>query len=113
MAITLTLKAAEEIKKILASNNNEYLRLGVKGGGCSGFTYVVEPDNVKREHDQEMESEGIKILCDMKSYLYLNGMTVDLIETAMQKTYAFINPNAGTSCGCGTSFSPKKDKENE
>ena len=107
MAINLTQKAADEVARQLKDSENTYLRLGVKGGGCSGFTYVVELATEKRPGDQEMESLGIKILSDMKSYLYLNGMTVDLQETLMQKQFIFINPNAGDSCGCGTSFSPK------
>lgn len=108
MAIKLTEKAADEVTRQLKDTGHTYLRLGVKGGGCSGFTYVVELDTTKKDHDQEMESLGIKILCDMKSYLYLNGMVVDLQETLMQKQFIFINPNAGNSCGCGTSFSPKE-----
>ena len=108
MPITMSEKAANEVHRIMKDKNMDpaevALRLGVKGGGCSGFSYLVEFDKEKKEHDQEMTSQDIRILCDMKSYLYLNNMEMDFQEDLMTRQFTFKNPNAKTSCGCGTSF---------
>ena len=82
MAITLTETAAREIKDIIKQQNlpgeATRLRVGVKGGGCSGFSYLLDlTEEPKAESDEEIESHGVKILCDMKSYLYLNGVEID------------------------------------
>ena len=110
MAITLSEKAAGEIKKIVAEQGlptgETRLRVGVKGGGCSGFSYMLDlTEEPKGEMDEEMESSGVKILVDMKSYLYLNGTEIDFKDEVMGRGFVFKNPNATSSCGCGSSFS--------
>ncbi len=109
MAITITAQAAAEIKNVIARQNlppdRTYLRLGVKGGGCSGFTYSLDLASVKGEHDQEFEQDGIKCICDPKSMLYLEGVTLDFKDELMGRGFVFNNPNASSTCGCGSSFS--------
>ena len=108
--ITLSDKAATEIKSIMSDSelalDNTRLRVGVKGGGCSGFTYMLDLTQEERgESDEELESHGIKILCDMKSLLYLSGTEIDYKDDGMmQKGFVFKNPNATSTCGCGSSF---------
>jgi len=109
MAIILTERAAQEVKTILDQQNlspeNIYLRIGAKGGGCSGFTYSLDLTDVKNEQDETFDSFGIRIVCDLKSYLYLNGTSVDFKDKLMGRGFVFNNPNATGSCGCGSSFS--------
>lgn len=108
MAVTLTQRAAEEIRSILKQRElpeNTMLRVGVKGGGCSGFSYSLDLTDVKGPHDEEFDSFGIRIVCDPKSYLYLNGTTVDFRDEIMGRGFVFDNPNATSRCGCGNSFS--------
>src|SRR5450432_3490484 len=109
MAITLTEKAAAEIKKIVTEQGlpegETRLRVGVKGGGCSGFSYMLDlTEEPKSDMDEEMDSQGVKILVDMKSYLYLNGTEIDFKDEVMGRGFVFKNPNATSSCGCGSSF---------
>lgn len=109
MAITLTESAAKAIKTIIAEQNLDAektrLRVGVKGGGCSGFSYMLDlTEDDKAEMDEEMESHGIKILIDMKSNLYLDGTEIDYKEEVMDRGFVFKNPNATSTCGCGSSF---------
>src|ERR1700744_1959964 len=106
MPILLSEKAAGEIKKIITEQNlpveNTRLRVGVKGGGCSGFSYMLDlTEENKGESDEELESNGIKVLVDMKSYLYLNGVEIDFKDEVMGRGFVFKNPNATSSCGCG------------
>jgi iron-sulfur cluster assembly protein len=81
------------------------LRLGVTGGGCSGMSYVIRFDTHPRERDRIFEFDGVRVFIDPKSFIYLNGMTLDYEETLMRRGFNFINPNATRSCSCGTSFS--------
>jgi iron-sulfur cluster assembly protein len=109
MPITLTEKAANEIKTIIKQQDlpeaETRLRVGVKGGGCSGFSYMLDlVEEPKGETDEEMESNGVKILVDMKSYLYLNGVEIDFKDEVMGRGFVFKNPNATSTCGCGSSF---------
>jgi iron-sulfur cluster assembly protein len=108
MSITLTEKAANAIKKIVTENQmpeNTRLRVGVKGGGCSGFSYMLDlTEEPTGEADEELESQGVKILCDSKSLLYLGGTEVDYKDEVMGSGFVFKNPNATSSCGCGSSF---------
>jgi iron-sulfur cluster assembly protein len=109
MPITLSETAAREIKTIITQQSlpadQTKLRVGVKGGGCSGFSYMLDlTEEPKSEADEEMDSNGIKILCDMKSYLYLNGTEIDFKDEVMGRGFVFKNPNATSSCGCGSSF---------
>ena len=110
MPLMLTEAAAKEIKDIIKQQNlpeeNTRLRVGVKGGGCSGFSYLLDlTEEPKGEADEEIESQGVKILCDMKSYLYLNGVEIDFKDEVMGRGFVFKNPNATSTCGCGSSFS--------
>ncbi|HUN86102.1 MAG TPA: iron-sulfur cluster assembly accessory protein [Terracidiphilus sp.] len=81
------------------------LRLGVKGGGCSGLSYAMEFDSHPRERDRIFEFDGVRVFIDPKSFVYLQGMTLDYEETLMRQGFNFINPNSTRSCGCGSSFS--------
>lgn len=105
--ITLTPTAAKEIKKIMSEQDLPEavkIRVGVKGGGCSGFTYTFEFDSQKRKFDQEFESEGLKIVADKKSLLYIKGTEIDWSYSLMDRGLKFNNPGAKGSCGCKTSF---------
>lgn len=114
--ITLTEKAAREVNQIIAQQNDLarqkgeepsklYLRVGVKGGGCSGFSYSLDLTETKTENDESWEQFGVEVICDPKSQLYLEGTTVDFKDELMGRGFVFNNPNATSSCGCGSSFS--------
>jgi iron-sulfur cluster assembly protein len=107
MALALTEKASKHVKKLLEDQNlhGVFLRMGVKGGGCSGLSYSLEFDSELGPHDKKFEVDGVQIVCDAKSYLYLNGVTLDYVTEGLQGGFTFINPQAKSSCGCGTSFS--------
>ena len=109
MAIELTDTAAGEINTIVEKQELDLekvaLRVGVKGGGCSGFSYVLDLTEQQRDTDEIFEQHGIKILCDPKSYLYLNGTSIDFKDEIMGRGFVFNNPNATNTCGCGSSFS--------
>ena len=80
------------------------LRVGVKGGGCSGFSYVLDLTDNQMETDELFEQHGVRIICDPKSLLYLEGVTVDFRDEIMGRGFVFNNPNATSTCGCGSSF---------
>jgi iron-sulfur cluster assembly protein len=82
-----------------------FLRVGVKGGGCSGLSYVMEFDNKLNTGDELFEDKGIKIVCDMKSLLYIFGTELDYSDGLNGKGFEWKNPNASRNCGCGQSFS--------
>lgn len=108
--ITLTEVAANEIKKIIKEQSlpedQTRLRVGVKGGGCSGFSYMLDlTEEPAAETDEQLESNGIKILVDEKSALYLSGVEIDFKDEVMGRGFVFKNPNATSTCGCGSSFS--------
>jgi iron-sulfur cluster assembly protein len=109
MPIMLSETAAKEIKKIITEQNlpaeQTKLRVGVRGGGCSGFSYMLDlTEEPKTDNDEEMDSHGVKIIVDMKSYLYLNGVEIDFKDEVMGRGFVFKNPNATSTCGCGSSF---------
>jgi iron-sulfur cluster assembly protein len=107
-SITVTPEAAEQIKKQLEKRGtpSSYLRLGLKGGGCSGFSYVLQYEDPPFEaRDLFFHSNDIDIVIDPKSILYLNGCTLDWEKNLLKQGFKFINPNEKTSCGCGHSFS--------
>lgn len=107
--IILTATAAREIKSIIQQQELDAdkvrLRVGVKGGGCSGFSYILDLTETQKPTDEEFEQHGVKIVCDPKSLIYLNGVTVDFRDEIMGRGFVFNNPNATSSCGCGSSFS--------
>jgi iron-sulfur cluster assembly protein len=112
VAIKLTAKAAGELKTLLqkeieASNlkPGAALRLMVVGGGCSGFSYRMGFDEDIKEHDRVEDIDGVKVVVDQKSYLYLEGTEVDYHDSLMGRGFVFNNPNASGTCGCGSSFS--------
>jgi iron-sulfur cluster assembly protein len=105
--ITITPRAAEEIRSIRANNNvpGAYgLRVGVKGGGCSGFSYVLAFDAEPREGDRILDLEGTRVFIDPKSLFYLSGTELDFQEGLNGRGFVFNNPNAARTCGCGQSF---------
>ena len=105
--IDVTPKAIQKIKQAFAKQgvSEGVLRLGVLGGCCSGLSYQFKFDSKERPTDKVFEFDGVKIVVDPKSLLYLHGMTLDYKESLIQSGFAFENPNAQKSCGCGTSFS--------
>ena len=102
--ITLTKFAANKIKTLLVDKEETGIRAGVQGGGCSGFTYQLKFDNEK-ENDKIIESYGVNIYVDPKSFLYLMGTEIDFVDELNQSGFKFVNPNAKRTCGCGESFS--------
>jgi iron-sulfur cluster assembly protein len=104
--ITVTETAVEQIKRLAGEQGMEepILRVGVDGGGCSGLQYAMNFDKVINENDQTFEYKGIKVVCDAKAYLYLNGITLDYTTDMLGGGFKFVNPNASRECGCGQSF---------
>jgi iron-sulfur cluster assembly protein len=100
--------AAREVKRIIQEQeldpNTVRLRVGVKGGGCSGFSYILDLTDNQTETDELFEQHGVRIVCDPKSLLYLEGVTVDFRDEIMGRGFVFNNPNATSTCGCGSSF---------
>jgi iron-sulfur cluster assembly protein len=138
MPVTVTETAAREIASIITAQGLQAdairLRVGVKGGGCSGFSYLLDLTEVQKDTDEvwdfrfrrgekSFEALGeahdgggvatataedvftLRVICDPKSYLYLNGTVIDFRDELMQRGFVFNNPNATTTCGCGSSFS--------
>jgi iron-sulfur cluster assembly protein len=107
--LQVTPSAVRRIRVILAKEGiapeEGGLRLGVKGGGCSGLSYAIACDAHPRERDRIFTFDGVRVFVDPKSFVYLKGMTLDFEETLMRQGFNFINPNSTRSCGCGTSFS--------
>ena len=107
--ISLTTEAVAHAKRLMArkGQEDEFLRVGVKGGGCSGFEYVIKFDPNRRETDFEREFDGVIVLVDPKSAELLMGTTIAFSTDLLSGGFVFENPNASRSCGCGTSFTPK------
>ncbi len=107
--VTLSETAAREVKSIIEQQelnaDKVRLRVGVKGGGCSGFSYLLDLTETQKDSDEVFEQHGIKIIVDPKSMLYLGGVTVDFKDEIMGRGFVFNNPNATSNCGCGSSFS--------
>ncbi|MCB9383127.1 MAG: iron-sulfur cluster assembly accessory protein [Bryobacterales bacterium] len=102
--ITVTPAAVSKIRKMLDSEGQPALRLGVVGGGCSGLSYKFKYDKTARPSDNVIDVDGVRLLVDPKSMQYLDGMTLDYEETVLEQAFRFRNPNAQKSCGCGKSF---------
>jgi iron-sulfur cluster assembly protein len=107
--VALTEKAAKEVQRAMTDAKlpaETVLRVGVAGGGCSGFSYKLGFDgSSSSEKDHIVEQHGVKVAIDKKSDLYLDGTTIDWIETLERRGFHFENPNVTRSCGCGSSFS--------
>ncbi|HMI82856.1 MAG TPA: iron-sulfur cluster assembly accessory protein [Polyangiaceae bacterium] len=106
--VSLSPKAIDAAKRQLAKRGtpDAAIRLGLKGGGCSGFSYVIEfTDDPPRERDRVFDFDGVKVFVDPKSLIYLAGTVLDWEQTLMYQGFKFRNPNEATNCGCGHSFS--------
>ncbi len=108
MAVKLTERAAQEVKRFQQEHNFDetmVLRIGVAGGGCSGFNYTLNFDeSFDEKADSKYECHGVAVVVDKKSALYLDGTTVDWYESLEKQGFTFENPNAVKTCGCGSSF---------
>ena len=104
--ISLTPKAIAKVKDIMAQQNPvpNGLRVGVVGGGCSGFSYSMQFENSPGMMDKVFDMDGLKVYVDATSVMYLNGCTVDYLETLEGAGFKFENPNVKSTCGCGSSF---------
>jgi len=107
MAIQVTESAARKIREGLQKEGipEGGLRLGVRGGGCSGLNYVIRFEPEQKSADKVFEAHGARVFVDLKSLLYLRGTTLDWRGDLMQQGFTFSNPNARKTCSCGTSFS--------
>ncbi len=104
--IQVTPKAIQKIRTAFEKEGvHGGLRLGVLGGGCSGLSYLFKFEPKPRSTDKVFDFDGVQVFVDPKSYIFLDGMTLDYKESLIQSGFAFENPNAKKSCGCGTSFS--------
>ena len=105
--ITVTDTAKKQALRLMEDDGKEgfFIRVGAEGGGCSGLMYQLTFDNEEKEGDKAFEDNGIKVVVDKKSYLYLIGTTLDFSGGLNGKGFVFNNPNAGRTCGCGESFS--------
>ena len=105
--ITLTPNAKTQLLKLIQQKNESgyFMRVGVKGGGCSGMSYSVELDNHTTEWDKSFGEGEAKVVVDQKSFVYLDGIEIDYSNELVGGGFQFRNPNATGSCGCGTSFS--------
>ncbi len=105
MAIELTPVAADRVKNFLQNRGKGIgLRIGIKTTGCSGMAYVLEFVDEVNDEDAVFESEGVKVVVDPKSLVYLDGTRVDFAKEGLNEGFQFINPNAKDECGCGESF---------
>ena len=105
--IDVTTQAAAQIRTLLSEDDKletHGLRMKVIGGGCSGLQYQLSFDDVVRDVDAEIEAEGVKVIVDEKSALYLVGSVLDFVDTLQESGFKIENPNASNTCGCGQSF---------
>ncbi len=105
--ITLSESAVKEVKRLINVQGltEGGLRLGVKGGGCSGLSYTINFDEQIGQYDSVYDLEGVKVIIDAKSAIYLQGTQLDFQKDLMGGQFKFVNPNANKTCGCGESFS--------
>jgi len=105
MSITMTAAAADHVRKFLANRGKGVgLRLGVRTSGCSGMAYVLEFADQLESDDQVFEDQGVKVIVDLKSLLYLDGTELDYTKEGLNEGFKFNNPNVKDACGCGESF---------
>jgi len=107
--ITISDKAKSQVETLMASEgistSDHFVRVSVVGGGCSGLSYKMDFDNEDQAEDQEFEDKGVKLVTDLKRFLYLCGTVLDFSDGLNGKGFHFVNPNASRTCGCGESFS--------
>ena len=113
--ITLTDTAASQIKGLLEQQDklDARLRVFVAGGGCSGFQYGMSLEEAPMEGDEEFSVNGVNVIVDSRSAMYIEGANVDYVDSLMGGGFKIDNPNAASTCGCGTSFTPKEGEEAE
>ena len=104
--LTLTDNANAQIKHILEGEEFKYVRAFISGGGCAGFSYGFTLDEAQNEDDFEQEYDGVKVLVDSMSWQYVQGATIHYKEDLMGASFTIDNPNASSTCGCGSSFAP-------
>ena len=106
MAIELTDAAKQRVLALNTKNESpeRWLKLGIRGGGCSGFMYSMDFVDEPGERDKRFEFDDVRVCVDRKSYLFLNGITLDFEQTLMKTGFVFVNPHAKKSCSCGESF---------
>ncbi|MGH7258983.1 MAG: HesB/IscA family protein [Nitrospiraceae bacterium] len=106
-AVTLSATALNEVKRLINVQGltEGGLRLGVKGGGCSGLSYTINFDDKIGQYDSVYDFDGVKVIVDAKSAIYLQGTQLDFQKDLMGGQFKFVNPNAAKTCGCGESFS--------
>ena len=105
--IKISDSAKDRLTRLLGEKGeeNSYVRVGVESGGCSGLSYKLDFDNAKKDDDELIEDNGISLLINKKSFLYLVGTTLEFSDGLNGKGFVFNNPNASRTCGCGESFS--------
>ena len=110
--IAISESATDQIKSLLVAEEtpNMFLRLSVKAGGCSGFSYGMGFDNEQSEQDKVMEFHGLKVVVDSESHKFLDGVQIDFKDSGMGGGFTIENPNAVASCGCGQSFKAKDEE---
>ncbi len=109
--VTITPAAVQQVKRLREKkgNSNLGLRIGVKGGGCSGLSYTIGMEEAPVEGDIVTETDGLTVMIDPRSARFLEGLTLDYsLANLLEGGWKFVNPNAAKSCGCGTSFTPKR-----
>lgn len=104
MAIQFSEKAIERGRQLLETKEAHWVRLGIRGGGCSGLSYFMEFVAEPQDKDKRIEVDGLNVCVDRKSYLYLNGTEVDFEESLVRNGFVFHNPQAKRTCSCGESF---------
>jgi iron-sulfur cluster assembly accessory protein len=112
VTVTLTERAAEKVRDLMSqepAGEAEVLRVAIQGGGCGGFEYALGFDRGATDEDDEFEFHGVKVVVDPASAQYLNGATVDYVESLKESGFKVDNPNASGSCGCGHSFQVAED----
>ena len=105
--IFVSKKAVTRLKAVMSSEGKSdyYLRMSVDSGGCSGMNYKMDFDEKQKKFDKLFEQNGLKVICDLKSWLYLKNITIDYSDDMLNGGFKIENPNAERTCGCGTSFS--------
>ena len=105
--IFVSKKAVTRLKAVMSSEGKSdyYLRMSVDSGGCSGMNYKMDFDEKQNTYDKVFEQNGLKVICDLKSWLYLKNITIDYSDDMLNGGFKIENPNAERTCGCGTSFS--------
>ena len=105
--IFVTEKAVKRLKAVMSSEgkDNYFVRMSVDSGGCSGMNYKIDFEDNQGDYDKIFEINGLKVVCDLKSWLYLKNITIDYSDDMLNGGFKIENPNAERTCGCGTSFS--------